>query len=86
VQNGLTTKFGTRSKVLGEAQTLHGCFGLKVVFQMICIYLWTIRLETPAEAAPTPALSPSTLLRINSAEGPPDAGRESPARWFPVKN
>jgi hypothetical protein len=26
------------------------------------------------------------LLRINSAEGPPDAGRGSPARWFPDKN
>ena len=31
-----------------------------------------------AEAAPTPVLSPSTLLRINSAEGPPDAGHGSP--------
>ena len=27
-----------------------------------------------AEAAPTPVLSPSTLLRINSAEGPPEEG------------
>jgi hypothetical protein len=35
-------------------------------------------LETPAEAAPTPVLS--------GAEGPPDAGRGSPARWFPGKN
>ncbi|NIO69564.1 MAG: hypothetical protein GTN71_11170 [Anaerolineae bacterium] len=35
-------------------------------------------LETPAEAAPTPVLS--------AAEGPPDAGRGSPARWFPDKN
>jgi len=32
-----------------------------------------------SEAAPTPVLSPSTLLRINSAEGPLDAGRGSPA-------
>jgi len=37
-------------------------------------------LESLAEAAPTPVLSPLTLFRINSAEGPPDAGRGSPAR------
>jgi hypothetical protein len=32
----------------------------------------------PAEAAPTPVLSPSTSLRINSAEGPPFCGHRSP--------
>jgi len=33
-----------------------------------------------------PVLSPLTLLRIKSTEGPPDAGRGSPARCFPDKN